>query len=198
MPNIQEIKQKIKSTGALLQGHFVLSSGLHSEFYVQCAQVFYNPKIATELCAILVEKIKSEIDVNKLDTIVAPAMGGVIIGYEIARQLGKKSVFCERVNGEFELRRGFTLNKGENVLVLEDVLTTGKSSIETYNCIKEHNVNILAEACLIRRNPEIKALEGVPIIPLLDFQIPTYTEKNLPENLKNIPITKPGSRFLKK
>lgn len=186
----------LRENNALLEGHFILSSGLHSQYYVQCAQIFSIPHIAEQLCKQLVDKIKNTIDINDIDKIVSPAMGGVIIGYEIARQLNKPNLFCERVDGSFTLRRGFNLTEQDRILVIEDVITTGKSSLETYNCIKQFHSTIIAEASLIRRDPQIKTLDNIPIIPLIDLEIPTYNEDNLPSNLNDIPITKPGSRFL--
>ena len=190
--------QTLKECNALLQGHFILSSGLHSEYYIQCAQIFSYPKIAEKLCKQLIDKISATINIEDIDVVVSPAMGGVIIGYEIARQLNKPNIFCERVSGKFELRRGFNLEDGQNVLVMEDVITTGKSSLETYNGIKEFGVNIVAEACLIKRNSKISTLDNIPLISLIDMEVPAYNTDSIPSHLANIPAIKPGSRFLKK
>lgn len=198
MSNNRNYIEYLKSCGTIKQGHFVLSSGLHSEYYVQCASLFIDPQRAEELCSDLATKIKETIDISNIDYVVAPAMGGVLIGYEIAKQLGCKSMFCERVSGKFELRRGFNLNKTDNVLVVEDVITTGKSSLETYHCINSFGTNIVAEACLIDRRKAKGSLNGKTIIPLLELDIATFSEDDIPNHLKNIPITKPGSRFLKK
>lgn len=188
----------LKKYQVVKEGHFILSSGLHSEYYIQCAKIMSNPAIAQEFCKKLASKISRAIDIEKITKIVAPAMGGLLVGYEIARILNKENIFCERVQGNFTFRRGFTLNKNDQILVIEDVLTTGKSSLETYAAIKKHQANIIAEACLIRRNPSITKLDNIPIIALLDVEFPTYDANNLPEHLLQIPVEKPGSRDLKK
>ena len=192
-----EIIKTLKQYKALLHGHFVLSSGLHSEYYVQCAQIFSQPHIARKLCQELVQKIRNEIDVDEIDIIVSPAVGGIVIGYEIARQLNKETIFCERTNGIFTFRRDFNLNKNQRILVVEDVITTGKSSLETYECIKPYGAQIVAEACLIKRDPDLKHIQDIPIISLIDIKIPVYEKNTLPKSLQSIPVTKPGSRFLK-
>ncbi len=189
---------KLKKYSAFLEGHFILSSGLHSQYYIQCAKIFENPELAAKLCQDLMQKITEKININDIDVVVAPAMGGVLVGYEIARQLNKKTIFCERVEKKFQFRRGFSLNKNDRVLVMEDVITTGKSSLETYEIINKIGAKIIAEGCLIKRNSNITQLDNVPIISLLDLEFETYSEDNLPESLKNIPIEKPGSRFLLK
>jgi orotate phosphoribosyltransferase len=182
---------------AVLKGHFILSSGLHSDTYIQCAKIFESPKIAEDLCRDLATKIRNKIT-SKIDYVVAPAMGGVIIGYEIARQLGVKSIFCERVNGRFEFRRGFNLTPTDNVLIVEDVITTGKSSLETLETIKQHGANIVAEACMIdRRETKDKLDNTIEIISLINLDIKTVSSDKLTEDLKQIPAIKPGSRFLK-
>ena len=187
----------LKAYNALKEGHFILSSGLHSQYYIQCAKIMANPIIAQDLCSRLVEKISSEIDVNQITKIVAPAMGGLLVGYELARQLHKENIFCERVDGKFEFRRGFSLDENDKVLIVEDVLTTGKSSLETYALVKKYNAKIIAETCLIRRDITIEKLDNVPIISLFDLSFPTYNADKLPDILKKIPASKPGSRFLK-
>ena len=192
-----DIIKTLKQYKALLHGHFVLSSGLHSEYYVQCAQIFSQPHIARTLCQELIHKIRNEIDVNEIDMIVSPAVGGIIIGYEIARQLNKETIFCERTNGTFTFRRDFNINKNQHILVVEDVITTGKSSLETYECIKPYGAKIVAEACLIKRDPDLTHIQDIPIISLIDIKIPVYKPNELPESLKSISVTKPGSRFLK-
>ena len=188
--------ETLKEANAILTGHFILSSGLHSDTYIQCAQIFTNPKLAENLCRDLAKKIKAKITIP-IDYVVAPAMGGVIIGYEIARQLGVKSIFCERVSGVFEFRRGFNLNPSDNVLIVEDVITTGKSSLEAVSAIKEYGANILAEACMIDRRPNKGSLEGIDVISLINLDIKTLRDDELTEELKQIPAIKPGSRFLK-
>jgi orotate phosphoribosyltransferase len=200
MKNIEHSEDTIKilkEYNALLHGHFVLSSGLHSEYYVQCAQIFSQPQIATKLCKELIYKISKSVNLDEINMIVSPAIGGILIGYEIARQLNKETIFCERSNGHFTFRRDFHLNKNHKILVIEDVITTGKSSLETYEAIKPYGAKIIAEACLIKRDPKITEINNVPIISLIDIKIPVYDAESLPESLQKIPITKPGSRFLK-
>ena len=195
----QEILQEFSKSEAILKGHFILSSGLHSDTYMQCARVLMEPKRAEKLCAKLAKKITDRLGENFADIVVAPAMGGVVVGYELARQLGLPSIFCERVNGQFELRRGFTLDSSLRVLVVEDVITTGKSSLETYDLIRKFGAKIIAEASLVDRSNDknLEAKMGVPVISLLSVDVKTFDENNVTEELKNIPAIKPGSRFLK-
>lgn len=195
----QEILQEFARAQAILNGHFILSSGLHSDTYMQCARVLMEPKISEKLCAQLADKIESRLGKNFADIVVAPAMGGVVVGYELARQLGLPTIFCERVNGQFELRRGFTLDETQRVLVVEDVITTGKSSLETYDLIKKFGAKIVAEAALVDRSND-KNLEekiGVPVVSLLQIEVKTFDENNVPDELKTIPAIKLGSRFIK-
>lgn len=195
----QEILQEFAAAKAILKGHFILSSGLHSDTYMQCARVLMEPKRAEKLCAELAKKIENKLGKNFADIVVAPAMGGVIVGYEMGRQLGLPTIFCERVNGQFELRRGFELEKGARVLVMEDVITTGKSSLETFELVKKFGAEIVAEASLVDRSGEEDLQEkmGVPVVSLLKVNVKTFDENNVPEELKNIPAIKPGSRFIK-
>jgi orotate phosphoribosyltransferase len=184
---------------AILKGHFKLSSGLHSDTYIQCARVLMNPVISNKFCQIIAKKIIENHGNNFADIVVSPAMGGVVVGYEMARCLNLSAIFCERVNGEFELRRGFDLPKNSRVLVVEDVITTGKSSLETFELIKKYDAKIIGEACLVNRSGD-KNLEeklGVPIFSLIDIEVNTFDENNIPEHLLHIPAIKPGSRFLK-
>ncbi len=194
----QEILQEFSKSKAILKGHFILSSGLHSDTYMQCARVLMEPKRAEKLCAKLAKKIIDRLGENFADIVVAPAMGGVVVGYELASQLGLPSIFCERVNGQFELRRGFTLDSSLRVLVVEDVITTGKSSLETYDLIRKFGAKIIAEASLVDRSNDknLEAKMGVPVISLLSVDVKTFDENNVPEELKDIPAIKPGSRFL--
>ncbi len=186
----------LKKTNALLEGHFVLSSGLHSPKYVQCAKLLSFPKQAKKICLSLSQKIKKNI--KNIDLILSPAMGGVIIGYEIGRILNKETIFCERVNGKFKLRRGFNIKKKSRILIVEDVITTGKSSLECNKLIKKYNGKLVGYACIIDRS-NIKSLKikNKKIISQIKIDIPSYTYKQIPESLKKIPITKPGSRHLK-
>jgi len=195
----QKILQEFADAKAILKGHFILSSGLHSDTYMQCARVLMEPKRAEKLCAELAKKIIQRLGNNFADIVVAPAMGGVVVGYELARQLGLPTIFCERVNGQFELRRGFDLDSNQRVLVVEDVITTGKSSLETYELIKKFGAKIVAEASLVDRSNDknLEAKMGVPVISLLHVDVKTFDENSVPEELKNTPAVKPGSRFLK-
>ncbi|MBP7710140.1 MAG: orotate phosphoribosyltransferase [Rickettsiales bacterium] len=195
----QEILQEFAAAKAILKGHFILSSGLHSDTYMQCARVLMDPKRAEKLCAALARKFEEKLGKNFADIVVAPAMGGVVVGYEMARQLGLPTIFCERVNGQFELRRGFELEKGARVLVIEDVITTGKSSLETFDLIKKLGAEVVAEASLVDRSGDVDLAKkmGVPVVSLLTIDVKTFDENNVPEELKNIPAIKPGSRFIK-
>jgi orotate phosphoribosyltransferase len=184
----------LKETNALIDGHFILSSGLHSPQYIQCAQLLSKPFKAEQFCISLSEKISKEFD--KIDLILSPAMGGVVIGYEIGRLLKKETIFAERVNEEFKLRRGFKISKNTNVLVLEDVITTGKSSLECSELIKNDEANLIGFACLIDRTNNKSNLKK-KIVSQVQINIPTYKENEIPENLISIPVTKPGSRNLK-
>ena len=193
-----QILNEFLEAKAILKGHFILSSGLHSDTYMQCARVLMDPKRAEKLCSNLANKISEKLGKNFADLIIAPAMGGVVVGYEMGRQLGINTIFCERVDGQFQLRRGFEIEKNARILVIEDVITTGKSSLETFECIKKYGGNIIAEASLVNRSSEnIEEKLGVPVISLLKIDVQTFDENNIPQNLKNIPAIKPGSRFLK-
>ncbi|WP_265040065.1 orotate phosphoribosyltransferase [Wolbachia endosymbiont (group A) of Trypoxylon clavicerum] len=185
------IIKEFKEAEAILHGHFVLSSGLHSGTYIQCAKIFENPSRAMKVCALLADKIKKELN-SSIDLILSPAIGGIIVGYEIGRQLGIKTMFCERVNGKFELRRGFKIKKGEKILLIEDVITTGKSSLEAVECAEGKGGKVVAEASLIKRNSETKL--PFPVISLIELNIKNYSEEKLPSELKQLPIIKPGSR----
>jgi orotate phosphoribosyltransferase len=195
----QDFLQEFVAAKAILKGHFILSSGLHSDTYMQCARVLMEPKRAEKLCKALAEKIEVRLGKNFADIVVAPAMGGVVVGYEMGRQLNLPTIFCERVNGVFEFRRGFELPANARVLVIEDVITTGKSSLETFDLIKKTGATIVAEASLIDRSLDKKLEEkmGVPIISLLQVEVKSFGENEVPHELKNIPAIKPGSRFLK-
>ncbi|OCA05791.1 orotate phosphoribosyltransferase [Wolbachia endosymbiont of Trichogramma pretiosum] len=185
------IIKEFEEAGAILHGHFVLSSGLHSNTYIQCAKIFENPSGAMNVCELLANKIRKEL-IEPIDLILSPAIGGIIVGYEIGRQLGIRTIFCERVNGEFELRRGFEIKQGEKILLIEDVITTGKSSLEAVKCAEEKGGEVFAGASLIKRNSETKL--PFPIISLIELNIKNYSEEELPSELKQLPIMKPGSR----
>ena len=185
----------LRKTNALLEGHFVLSSGLHSSKYIQCAKLLSFPNLAEKICRSLANKIRR--NYKKIDLILAPAMGGIIIGYEIGRILKKETIFCERVNGKFTLRRGFKINKGSKVLIIEDVITTGKSSMECVKLIKKNKAKLVGFASLIDRSTKKKLKIKKKIISHLKINVPTYKKNELPKDLKSIPITTPGSRFIK-
>ena len=185
----------LKKTDALLEGHFVLSSGLHSPKYIQCAKLLSFPYLAEKICKSLANKIKKNF--KKIDLILAPAMGGVIIGYEIGKILKKETIFCERVNGKFTLRRGFNIKKGASVLIIEDVITTGKSSLECVKLIKKSNAKLVGFASIIDRSTKKSLKIKNKIISHLKIDVPSYNLKNIPKSLKSIPITTPGSRFIK-
>ena len=185
----------LKKTDALLEGHFVLSSGLHSSKYIQCAKLLSFPIKAEKICISLANKIKKNF--KKIDLILAPAMGGIIIGYEIGKLLKKETIFCERVNGKFVLRRGFTIRKGAKVLIIEDVITTGKSSLECVRLIKQAKAKLLGFASIIDRSTKKTLKIKKKITSHLKIEVPTFTKKQLPKSLKSISITTPGSRFIK-
>ena len=193
MLSLEESLKILKETKALLEGHFILSSGLHSPQYVQCAKLMSKPSEAFKICSSLSEKIKKEF--KEFDLILSPAMGGIIVGYEIGRILNKETIFSERVDGEFKLRRDFTINKNQKVLIIEDVITTGKSSLECSKMVEDNNAVIVGYACLIDRSNGKSAIKE-KILSQVRIDIPTYTEKNLPKNLLTLKAIKPGSRNL--
>jgi len=185
----------LRKTNALLEGHFILSSGLHSSKYIQCAKLLSFPHKANEICKSLANKIKKNF--KKIDLILAPAMGGIIIGYEIGKLLKKETIFCERVSGKFTLRRGFTIKKNSKVLIIEDVITTGKSSLECVKLIKKAKASLVGFAAIIDRSSKKSLRIKTKIISHLKIDVPTYKKNEVPKNLNLIPITKPGSRFIK-
>ena len=185
----------LRKTNALLEGHFVLSSGLHSSKYIQCAKLLSFPNKAEKICKSLATKIKKKF--KKIDLILAPAMGGVIIGYEIGKLLKKETIFCERINGKFTLRRGFKIKRGLKVLIIEDVITTGKSSLECVKLIKKSKAKLVGFATIIDRSSKKSLKIRNNIVSHLKIDVPTYKKNKLPKELKLIPISKPGSRFIK-
>ena len=185
----------LRKTDALLEGHFILSSGLHSSKYIQCAKLLSFPFKAEKICRSLANKIKKNF--KKIDLILAPAMGGIIIGYEIGRLLKKETIFCERVNGKFILRRGFKIKAKSRVLIIEDVITTGKSSMECVKLIEKAKAKSIGFATIIDRSSKKTSKIKKKIISHLKIKIPTYKFNQLPKDLKFIPITKPGSRYIK-
>jgi orotate phosphoribosyltransferase len=191
-----EVLGEFRAAGALLEGHFILSSGLHSSRYLQCARVLMDPKRADRLCQSLKGRITDNIRAQ-IDIVASPAMGGVVVGYEMGRQLGVPAIFFERVDGKLVLRRGFTITKGARVLMVEDIVTTGLSSRECIAGITEEGGVTIAAACLIDRSGG-KADLGVPLFALTSLEIPAYPADALPPELAAIPAIKPGSRGLNK
>jgi orotate phosphoribosyltransferase len=188
----EEVLDIYRKTGALLSGHFLLSSGLHSDRYLQSALVLQQPDIATKLCAALADHVKDQ----KIEVVIAPALGGVFVSHETARALGVRALFAERVNGELTLRRGFTISPGERVLVVEDVITTGKSTRETIEVVKKAGGSVIAAASLVDRSGG-KAELGVPYKSLVTLDIPTYAAETCPLCRSGSAPVKPGSRGMK-
>ena len=185
----------LKKTNALLDGHFVLSSGLHSSKYIQCAKLLSYPHLAKNICLSLSKKIKK--NYKNIDLILSPAIGGIIIGYEIGKLLKKETIFCERVKGIFQLRRGFNIKKKNKVLIIEDVITTGKSSLECLKLIKKAGAKVIGFACIIDRSNKKTLKIKQKIVSHMKIEVPTFNKNKLPSKLKSIPISKPGSRHVK-
>ena len=193
MLSLEESLKILKETNALIEGHFILSSGLHSSKYVQCAQLMSKPHKAIKICESLAEKITKKFP--KFDLILAPAMGGIVIGYEMGKLLNKETIFAERINNNFTLRRDFKIPSSSKVLIVEDVITTGKSSLECVEIIKKSEAKTIGFACLIDRS-QGKSVIKSKIVSQIEINIPTYDRKNLPETLLSIKAVKPGSRGL--
>lgn len=189
---VEDVLAEFRASGALLEGHFKLSSGRHSGHYLQCARVLMSPARAGRLAQAVVNGIPADI-VDAVDVVVSPAMGGIIIGQEIARVLDKDAMFLERPDGVFHLRRGFALEPGAKVLMVEDVVTTGLSSREAIAAVAREGGEVIAECSLIDRSEGAADL-GVPFFPLAAFNFPTYAEDEVPADLAAIEVTKPGSR----
>jgi orotate phosphoribosyltransferase len=192
MTNDEDILAEFRAAGALLEGHFILSSGLRSSRYLQCARVLMDPARAERLARALADKIPEELR-STIEAVVSPAMGGVIIGHEMGRALRKPAMFVERPQGTFELRRGFRLDRGTKVLMVEDVVTTGLSSREAIEAVRQAGGGVLAEAALVDRSAG-KADLGVPFFPLIRIDVPTFDADAVPPELAALPATKPGSR----
>ena len=193
MLSYKESLKILKEANALIEGHFILSSGLHSPQYIQCAQLMSKPDKAKKICESLSEKINNEF--KDFDIILSPAMGGILLGYEIGRLLNKETIFSERVNGEFKLRRDFLIKKDQKILIVEDVITTGKSSLECSKLVLDNKANIVGYACLINRSNGKSSIKG-KIVSQVELNIPTYTKENLPSSLSALKAVKPGSRNL--
>ena len=196
MPSLKDSLVVLKKTKALLEGHFVLSSGLHSSKYIQCAKLLSYPHLSKNICISLSKKIKKNF--KNFDLILSPAMGGIVIGYEMGRLLKKETIFCERVKGKFMLRRGFKIPKKKKVLIVEDVITTGKSSLECEKLIKKANSTLVGFACIIDRSSKNNLkIKKKKIVSQIRIDVPTFKKSNLPFFLKKIPISTPGSRKLR-
>jgi orotate phosphoribosyltransferase len=192
MMSDEEILDEFRAAGALLEGHFILSSGLRSPKYLQCARVLMDTGRAERLARELASRLPQDV-ADQIDVVVSPAMGGVIIGHEMGRALARPAMFLERPQGVFELRRGFRLEPGAKVLMVEDVVTTGLSSREAINAVRETGAEVVAEAALVDRSSG-KAELGVPFFPLIRIDVPTYDADAVPPELAAIPPIKPGSR----
>jgi orotate phosphoribosyltransferase len=188
-----EVVRLFRECDALLEGHFLLSSGMHSPYYLQCARVLMEPARAARVCAALIARLRRELPGLAIDAVVGPALGGLVLGYELARQLGVLSLFVERVDGRFALRRGFALEPGSRVLLAEDVVTTGLSSQECMACVTAAGATVEAAVCLIDRSGG-RADLGVPLVALAELDLPVYAPDRLPPELAARPATKPGSR----
>ena len=195
MLSYNESLKILKETNALLEGHFILSSGLHSDQYIQCAKLLSYPKKAELICNALSKKINANF--NKIDIVLSPAVGGIVVGYEIGRQLKIQAIFAERFDGNLILRRGFNIPLGSNVLIVEDVITTGKSALECFQIIKNYKAHLVGFACIIDRS-DSNVLIKEKIVSQVKFKINLYKENELPVKIKKIPPIKPGSRNLSK
>jgi len=192
MMSDEDILAEFRAADALLEGHFILSSGLRSPRYLQCARVLMDPARAERLARALAAKIPDDVR-EAIDVVVSPAMGGVIIGHEMGRALRRPAMFLERPSGTFELRRGFRIEPGQRALMVEDVVTTGLSSREAIEAVRAAGGEVVAEAALVDRSSG-KADLGVPFVPLIRIDVPTYAADALPPELASIPAIKPGSR----
>ena len=188
----EDVLAEFRSCDALLEGHFLLSSGRHSAFYLQCARVLMNAERAARLAAAMARNIPRELR-QQIECVVSPAMGGLIIGHEMGRALDKDAMFLERPDGVFHLRRGFALQPGAKVLMVEDVVTTGLSSREAIKAVGQEGGEVIAEVSLVDRSGGSVDL-GVPFYPLVALNFPTYADEDVPPELAAVPVTKPGSR----
>ena len=193
MLSFKESLKILKETKALIEGHFILSSGLHSDKYVQCAKLLSKPDKSKEFCISLSEKIKENF--QNFNLILSPAIGGIIIGYEIGRILNIETIFVERVNNNFQIRRGFEINRNHKILIVEDVITTGKSSLECSKLVSSNSAEIIGYACIIDRSDGQSNIKD-KIVSQVQLNIPTYKKENLPKELQSIKPVKPGSRNL--
>ena len=187
-----EILAEFRAADALLEGHFILSSGLHSPRYLQCARVLMDPARASRLASTLAHRLPLEVR-SQISVVVSPAMGGVIIGHEMGRSLGLEAMFLERPTGTFEFRRGFRIEAGQKALLVEDVVTTGLSSREAIKAVEAAGGSVIAAAALVDRSNGLVDL-GVPFFPLIRIDVPVYEPQALPPELAAVPAEKPGSR----
>ncbi|RYY32149.1 MAG: orotate phosphoribosyltransferase [Sphingomonadales bacterium] len=188
-----DILDEFRDAGALLEGHFILSSGLRSPVFLQKMRIFEDPARAGRVCAALGALIRESF--GEVDLVVSPAIGGIIPGYETARALGCKALFVEREDGAFQLRRGFEIPAGARIVMVEDIVTTGLSSRECIAAIRQHPGVLVGAACIVDRSNG-SADVGVPLVSLLKLDVPAYPADQLPPELAAIPATKPGSRAL--
>ena len=193
MLSYKESLKILKETNALLEGHFILSSGLHSNQYIQCAKLLSFPKKAEAICFSLSEIINKTFD--KIDLVLSPAIGGIVVGYEIGKQLSVETIFAERSDGKFVLRRGFEIRENTNVLIVEDVITTGKSALECSEIVKINKANLVGFSCIIDRSDN-NVLIKEKIVSQIKIKIAIFKENELPDELKKTPAVKPGSRNL--
>lgn len=193
MSPFTDMLKLLKKTNALLGGHFILSSGLHTGKYLQCAAILKYPKYAEKVCRALAEKFKGK----RIDVVIAPAIGGILVSYELARVLGVRSIFTERKDGQMCLRRNFKIKKGEKVLIAEDVVTTGGSTKGVLDVVRSLGGKVIGIACLIDRSDENNLFGNIKLSSLYKMEIQTYSANECPLCKKNIPIDKPGSGSLK-
>ncbi len=190
-PVDKEIWEILKKTGAILNGHFLLSSGIHSNGYIQCARMLQYPFYAEKV----IKRITDQVQSMEVEVVIGPALGGIIVAYELGRQLGTKAMFAERKDGIMQLRRGFVIKPGEKILITEDVVTTGKSTLEVKELVEERGARVIGVACIVdRRSPDCKL--NMPLYYALQMNIQTYSPEACPLCRKGIPIENPGSRFI--
>ncbi len=191
----RDVLAEFRAAGAIRTGHFILTSGLHSPTYLQCSLVMQDPVRGERLCRALAAKVQAAHADSGFELVVGPAIGGILVGYEMARQLHLPAIFAERVGGTFTLRRGFTMRPGTRVLLVEDVISTALSSRECIACVEAAGGHVVAEACLVDRSNG-KSDPGVPVVALLNYEVSAYPPDELPPELAALPAVKPGSRHL--
>jgi len=187
----REVWEILKKTGAILDGHFLLSSGMHSDGYIQCARILQYPSYATQVIKLIADKVRH----LEIDLVVGPALGGIIVAYELGRQLDKKAMFAERKEGIMQLRRGFIIKPGEKVLITEDVVTTGKSTMEVRELVEKRGAEVIGVACIVDRRSKEYSLP-LPLYSALPMNIKTYSPEECPLCRRGVPLENPGSRFI--